>query len=169
LEQTRIDSNELSRVLCDTSTRWRKLVENRISALGLVYGEFRVLWVVGDSGTCSMVKLAKEQSITQAGMTSIVDRLENQKLIERIPCKTDRRVINIRITRKGRSLLERAFKLHQQLFEKATHDLTRQEIKQLVSTLNKMLASAEIDESPRLTEDRERNKQLVVAEHAVKS
>ena len=149
-DQTKIDSNELGRVLSDTSMRWRKLVENKISALGLAYGEFRVLRVLGDSGTCSMVKLAREQMITQAGMTSIVDRLENQGLIERVRCKTDRRVINIGITRKGGRLLEAASRLNRELVERAVGNLTEQEIKQLVITLKKMLTSAESNQSQEL-------------------
>jgi MarR family 2-MHQ and catechol resistance regulon transcriptional repressor len=152
LEQTAVHSNRLGRVLSDASTRWRGLVQSEISALGLAYGEFRVLRVLGESGTCPMVKLAKEQLITQAGMTSIVDRLENRGLVERVRCETDRRVVNVRITHKGRSLLERALKLHAQLLERATRNLTKQEIGQFLTTLDKMLTSAhteDCDESTR--------------------
>src|SRR5438046_2128337 len=49
---------------------------------------------------------------TSGGITHIVDRLERDGLVERIPDPADRRGLLVRLTRKGRALVDRAAPTH---------------------------------------------------------
>ena len=138
-----MDAYELGCALSDRIRRWRRLTDKSISPLGLTLGEFRVLRVLSESGPTPMVDLAKEQMITQAAMTSIVDQLEELKLIERTRNETDRRVIKVGITTRGQEEVKKGLRLYRKFIEKATQNLTSNEKRDLLATLDHMLESAE--------------------------
>jgi DNA-binding MarR family transcriptional regulator len=90
-----------------------------------------------------MVDLAKEQMITQAAMSSIVDHLEELKLIQRMKNEFDRRVVKVAITPKGQEEVKKGLRLYRKFIEKATRNLTSNERRGLLTTLDHMLESAE--------------------------
>jgi MarR family 2-MHQ and catechol resistance regulon transcriptional repressor len=92
-----------------------------------------------------MVDLAKEQMITGAAMTSIVDHLEELSLIERVRSDSDRRVVSVAISRKGQDTVKQGLALYRKLIEKATHNVTEKERRNLLAILDKMIASVQED------------------------
>ena len=145
LTRARMDPNVFGRALSDKIRKWRKLIEKDVSPPGLTLAEFRVLVVLSESGPSPMVDLAKEQMITQAAMTSIVDHLENDGLVKRVRSNTDRRIVNVDITRKGREVLTKGTKLYNNFIENATRNLTNEEIQNLLTTFDKLLDAAQND------------------------
>jgi len=143
LAQVLVDAYEFGCALSDRIRRWRRLADKSISPLGLTLGEFRVLRVLSDSGPTPMADLAKEQTITPAAMTSIVDHLEELKLIERMRNETDRRVIKVGITTRGQEEVKKGSRLYRKFIEKATRNLTPNEKHELLTTLDHMLEAAE--------------------------
>ena len=131
--------------LSDRIRRWRQLTEKCTTPLGLTLGEFRVLRVLSESGPSPMIDLAKEQMITGAAMTSIVDHLEKLSLIERVRSDSDRRVVSVAISRKGQDTVKQGLALYRKLIEKATHNVTEQERRNLLAILDKMIASMQED------------------------
>jgi MarR family multiple antibiotic resistance transcriptional regulator len=129
--------------LSDRIRRWRQLSEKCTRPLGLTLAEFRVLRVLSESGPSPMIDLAKEQMITGAAMTSIVDHLEQLSLIERVRSDSDRRVVSVAISRKGQDTVKQGLALYRKLIEKATHHVTEQERRNLLATLDKMIASVQ--------------------------
>lgn len=61
----------------------------------------RVLSYVEDHGTPTMKMLAGYFGITQASATSLVDRLVKKGLLERVLDGADRRVVHVRVSKKG--------------------------------------------------------------------
>jgi DNA-binding MarR family transcriptional regulator len=55
-----------------------------------------------DAGGFTFVELSRLLLVTSGNLTGIVDRLEEQRLVERTPDGTDRRVIRVALTDKGR-------------------------------------------------------------------
>jgi DNA-binding MarR family transcriptional regulator len=55
-------------------------------------------------GTMQMSQFAAETTLTKSGATRFVDRLEAAGLVSRFLCPTDRRVIQLALTEKGRSV-----------------------------------------------------------------
>jgi MarR family 2-MHQ and catechol resistance regulon transcriptional repressor len=131
--------------LSDRIRRWRQLSEKCTTPLGLTLAEFRALRVLSESGPSPMIDLAKEQIITGAAMTSIVDHLEKLSLIERVRSDSDRRVVSVAISRKGQDAVKQGLALYRKLIEKATHDVTEQERRNLLAILDKMIASVQED------------------------
>jgi len=143
LIRARMDPNVFGRALSDKIRRWRKLIEKDVSPPGLTLAEFRVLVVLTESGPSPMVDLANEQMITQAAMTSIADHLENDGLVKRMRSNTDRRIVNVTITRKGKEVLTKGTRLYTNFIQKATRNLTDEEVQSLLAIFDKLLAAAQ--------------------------
>jgi DNA-binding MarR family transcriptional regulator len=92
-----------------------------------------------------MVELAREQLITGAGMTSIVDHLEELGLVERVKSESDRRVVSVAISRKGEDVVKQGLELYRRLIEKATRHITEQDRRSLLTTFDSMIASVQED------------------------
>ena len=58
-------------------------------------------------GPCRLTALATYEGVTQPAMTQLVDRLQGMSLLERTQDPADRRVVQVRITGEGRTLLAR--------------------------------------------------------------
>jgi DNA-binding MarR family transcriptional regulator len=55
-------------------------------------------------GAMQMSQFAEETTLTKSGATRFVDRLQEAGLVTRVLCPTDRRVIQLALTEKGRSV-----------------------------------------------------------------
>ncbi len=60
--------------------------------------QLRLLQLIRDKGDASASQLSDAMSLSQATVTSILDRLEDRQLIERIRSQTDKRKIHPRHT-----------------------------------------------------------------------
>jgi DNA-binding MarR family transcriptional regulator len=80
---------------------------------------------------------------TSGGITHIVDRLEEQDLVERIPDPADRRGLLVRLTRKGRALVDRVGPTHLDTERHMLAPLTKQEQAELARLLCKLLIGLE--------------------------
>jgi MarR family 2-MHQ and catechol resistance regulon transcriptional repressor len=145
MTQKALNHCDFGMALSDRVRRWRQLTEKCTTPLGLTLAEFRVLRVLSESGPSPMIDLAKEQIITGAAMTSIVDHLEKLTLIERVRSDSDRRVVSVAISRKGQDTVKQGLTLYRKLIEKATHHVTEQERRDLLAILDKMIASMQED------------------------
>jgi len=145
MTQKVLDHCEFGMALSDGIRRWRQLSEKCTRPLGLTLGEFRVLRVLSESGPSPMIDLAKEQMITGAAMTSIVDHLEKLGLVERVKSELDRRVVSVAISRKGHDTVKQGLALYKKLIEKATRHVTEQERRNLLAIFDKMITSVQED------------------------
>jgi len=142
--ETRVDYYKAWLTVQNSARTVVKLSERNIAKVGISLGEFHVLRTLVESGACPMVDLAKEQFISPPALTSIVDNLEKQGLVERERSEDDRRIINIKITNKGEKLFARAHPLYKQFFEEVMGVLTKQEISILLTMFDKLSKSAQM-------------------------
>jgi len=143
MRQTAVSRLDIGRALTDGFRKWNKLVENNLSEIGLTPAEFRVLRVLFETGARLMVTLAMEQGMTAPGMTMVVDRLEETGLVRRVRSDADRRAVNVAITGKGGEKYKRAVKIHDRFVERAIEGMSGQEVDSFITTLNRVLGSAE--------------------------
>jgi DNA-binding MarR family transcriptional regulator len=70
---------------------------------GLSANEGIVLMLVEHDDGIGPVELARKTGLTSAGITTLLDRMENSRLLERTPDPADRRRVRVVITPEGRS------------------------------------------------------------------
>ena len=105
----------------------------------------------GDDATAS--ELSDAMSLSQATVTSILDRLEDRGLLERIRSQTDKRKIHPRLTDAGARLLEQAPTPLQDSFVRKFDRLQSWEQHMIIASLQRvaeMMDAEDIDASPYL-------------------
>ena len=129
-------------------------LENRLSRLfrerGLTLSRFNVLrslTLANRPLTCGEIGERMIQLVP--AITSLVDHLEKQGLVERDRCTEDRRVVYVSITEKGKLLAEETMKPLAELEKQLLKKLNKSEQKTLIELLEKTRGSiTACDEGP---------------------
>jgi DNA-binding MarR family transcriptional regulator len=114
-------------------------VEEHLAPFGLSFARFELLRLLAFTrhGELPLGKLGARLQVHPTSITSAVDRLETQGLVERHPHPTDGRTTLAVITDPGRDIVERATKvLNDEVF--AAIGLTERESSQLYKLLEKL-------------------------------
>jgi DNA-binding MarR family transcriptional regulator len=118
-------------------------VERRMEAhfarYGLSQGRFVVLMLLNRrKEAMSPAELADAADVTRATVSGLLDVLESDGLVARSSRKGDGRMIDVRITKKGRELLESSLPDHYQRIGSFVADLTRAEKKTIIELMAKV-------------------------------
>ena len=118
---------------------------------GLTGPQLIILQTVVENELMSVTQLSKDVSLSQATVTNITKRLENQGYLERNKNTTDKRRINLMVTEKGKSILKKVPPLLQKKFTSKFSELEEWEQLMIESAFNRvvsMMAAENIDASP---------------------
>lgn len=107
----------------------------------ITFPQFMVLMTLGNAGEAIMTDLVERTHMAPPTATGIVDRLVSQELVERFRSDEDRRVVKVRMTEKGRSVLERVRNKRLELFEADVKVLTEEDRKILIELLERLYDS----------------------------
>jgi DNA-binding MarR family transcriptional regulator len=80
-----------------------------------------------------MSNIGKEIYMPKPNVTALIDKLISQNLVERIPDSKDRRIINIKLTKKGLKTKKEI----ENIFKEQVSFLTDKEINELSNSLTK--------------------------------
>lgn len=94
----------LRRILRATELYGRELAK----AAGLTAVQIRVLQIVAETGISTPKAISARMGVSQATMTTLIDRMVAKGLVERQRSEVDRRQMNIMITSEGREAIARA-------------------------------------------------------------
>ena len=117
------------------------LAEN-LAAHGLETGWFNLLAALRRAGRpyqLNPTALREATMLSSGGMTKRLDRMTEAGLIERRPDPTDRRGILVRLTRKGRSVFDKALETHIESERRVLASLTKGDRRALNGVLRKLL------------------------------
>lgn len=84
------------------------VVERRMSSMlrdlmpqELTVDQFKLLRYLRHTGICNSTELAETFCVAKSSITAIVSKLSDKGLIQRLPERSDRRVINLELTEEG--------------------------------------------------------------------
>lgn len=132
------------------------VIERNLAQHNLSQGRFGVLMLLwktaciaagetsctGDAGPGTPAELAEAAGVTRATMTGLIDTLERDGLVRRVPDPQDRRTMSVRLTPKGESFLHDLLPSHFQLMASLMQPLDESERKTMLGLLNKLLNHA---------------------------
>ncbi|MEG0383775.1 MAG: MarR family transcriptional regulator [Solibacillus sp.] len=95
----------------------------------------RVLSTVAESGPIRMNELASKLGVKARTVTDLVDALEQDQLLIRIPDPTDRRATLIQLTEVAKSNIERALTFQDKVADTILENLSIEQRKQLFELL----------------------------------
>lgn len=106
--------------------------------VGLTVPQILVLQTVHEEGSLSVKKLASRVSLSQATVTSILDRLVKKNLVRRERSHTDRRSVSVLLTADGKAQIDHAPELLQEDFISSFEELEPWEQKMLTSAVERI-------------------------------
>ncbi|MFC3152611.1 MarR family winged helix-turn-helix transcriptional regulator [Litoribrevibacter euphylliae] len=118
---------------------------------GLTAPQILLLQSIRDKGQVTIGELAAEVSLSQATVTTILDRLEKRELIYRERSSTDKRKVHAFLTDAGSEMLKDAPTPLQDHFAKQFNDLQEWEQTMIIASLQRvahMMDAQHIDASP---------------------
>ncbi|NIO27679.1 MAG: MarR family transcriptional regulator [Candidatus Latescibacteria bacterium] len=122
----------------------RHAAGKRLAKLNLPNWAFDVLASLRRQGPpyqMSPSELCEAAILTSGAMTNRLDRLEEAGLVERHPDPNDRRSLNVRLTSKGKDVIDRAVGVRFEHANQALSPLSEAERRQLVRLLRKLVAA----------------------------
>lgn len=118
---------------------------------GLTAPQILLLQTLRDKGQITIGELAQEVSLSQATVTTILDRLEKRELVYRQRSETDKRKVHAFLTEQALEILKNAPIPLQEQFTRQFGDLQEWEQTMIISALKRvaqMMDAQHIDASP---------------------
>ena len=98
--------------------------------------DMHIIEAIGLSGENTMSVVAKKLGITAGSLTTSINSLVNKKCVVRKRSETDRRVVFIGLTEKGKKAFDHHKEYHKKMTEAVLENLDEKEIAILIKTLN---------------------------------
>ena len=113
-------------------------MKSEFKPYGLTMNQYNVLRILRGAGKPITTSLIRERLLDRmADASRLVDRLHQKDLVNRQVCPTDKRLVDVSLTRKGFDLLARIDEKHEKL-NSPIKKLTEEEADQLNALLNKI-------------------------------
>jgi len=115
---------------------------------GLTPPQILILKAIRDLGEVTSGRVSEQVSLSQATVTTIIDRLEQRGLIERYRSLRDRRIVHTKLTADGRKALRKSPPLLHENFNQTFSALDSSRQQTIISTLEdvaEMLGGHELD------------------------
>ncbi len=100
--------------------------------------EIHTIEVIGMYSSKTMSKIASQLNITTGTLTSIVDKLIRKNYLERKRSETDRRLVYVNLTKKGKLAYRLHQKFHTDMIKQVVTGFTAQEEIILINGLSKL-------------------------------
>jgi MarR family transcriptional regulator for hemolysin len=112
--------------------RWRSLLDERLRLIGQSSARMEALAAIINSPSLSaQVDIAKRLRIEGPTMTRMLDTLEADGLVERLPDPADRRTKQLRLTAAGEQVLEEVFAIADELRDRLLDGVPTQRMDEL--------------------------------------
>lgn len=117
---------------------YAKAVACRVQEYGLTTPQFGIMEALHHLGPLSLGELADKLLVTGGNVTYVMDRLEEQGLVVRERSPDDRRIVQAKLTPKGKSLITEVFPGHAAFIGELSSHLEPAEQEQLRALLKKL-------------------------------
>ena len=119
----------------------KMLKESRVDAFNGPQG--RILYVLWEHDKLSITEIGKLTSLAKTTLTSMLDRMEESGLVERIPDKENRRQIFIQITEKAKAYRDKYDAVSEQMNQLFYEGFTEEEVEAFEVLLRRIKANLE--------------------------
>jgi DNA-binding MarR family transcriptional regulator len=116
----------------------RKLIKTVVTSFkeDIAPPHFQIMKLLEEAGTLHVAEIGERLQIARPQMTHLIDRLVELDIVERETNEEDRRMLNIRLKDKGKSIIKSRDKQVINATREALSGLTDDELKQLSMSLN---------------------------------
>lgn len=135
------DAQQINDFLVDAFGRINKIEERAMttglgSAISIT--EIHIIEKIGLSGPARMSEIAHMLGVTLATMTVACDKLEGKGLVRRARSRSDRRVVQVTLTPRGRAVYEYHRAFHERMISSILDTLSPEQSTVLAQSLEKL-------------------------------
>jgi len=124
--------------------RWRKLLDERLKDMGVTQARWTTLVYLQRGGEgLTQRELAGLMAIENPTLVRLLDSLEEQNLIERRPCKQDRRARRLHLTPEGETFMHDLNKRAASLREEMLDGISEADLNVALNVFNRILENGE--------------------------
>src|SRR5688572_5946136 len=105
-EDTKPDAEELADIILVLHRCFLQNLSQELGRGNVSFPQFFLLGYLTQTPKLAMSQIAEKMRHTTAAATGLVDRLEKMGYVDRAHSEEDRRVVNVKITKKGVSLVQ---------------------------------------------------------------
>ena len=142
--------SEVVSTLIATSHRLSRVLNTRLSresgVIGLSGPRLRLLLAVEEAGRLRMGNLAEDLGVTARTVTALVDALEKEGLLVRLPDPKDRRATLLALTEKAQTQFEQVRRIQMELGEEFVAPLDQGQRRLLLDLLSRLNKGVFMDE-----------------------
>jgi DNA-binding MarR family transcriptional regulator len=145
-----LESVETCLAFLDTTAEVYAAFDTQFERFGLSAGKFTILMQLYTAKReLPPSEFANRANVTRATITGLLDRLEREGLVERQNHPSDRRMLTVHLTKRGKALIRSILPEHFCRTEELMASLTSREQKTFVKLLGKLRSSASALSDPR--------------------
>lgn len=115
--------------------RYHAEMEEVMAKRGVTKTIYRILTVLRETRCSSVTELSDIALTKRATVSRVVDRMVKSGLVSTAPMPTDNRVTEVRLTAKGRDVLDELTPIVKRQLERALHDIPEAELQGFIGTL----------------------------------
>jgi DNA-binding MarR family transcriptional regulator len=115
-----------------------------VSKYGVSIVEFRCLRALYDRNGITVNALAREMSLTSSRVTRIIDGLVRKKLVTREIGTNDRRIYNLHLTPRGKSLSLEMIEDYRNIHEQILNKIPASQRAQMIENLKRLNGAVEL-------------------------
>lgn len=127
--------NNIGFLISDAHRMVTSVIDNVMSPLGLTRSQLRVLLFLMRKDGYTQVELAEQLEIGKVAMGGLLDRLEEKKLIKRIPHPTDKRARHVYLSKQIESLYSPMEELGSGLMEQLFKGISKTQQQAMIHNL----------------------------------
>lgn len=109
--------------LKSTMKRVEKHLGQGLDAFGITIAQSFILFALLEKDGCTLTEIGNRAQIDNSSLTTMVDKLEKESLVERRLYAQDRRVVTLYLTEKGHELATKIFDFGSSLNEELKNSL----------------------------------------------
>ena len=102
------------------------------------HGLMIFLFMIHNKGEVKTSEISEHFGVTSGAGTGIADKLENLNLIERQRSNSDRRVVTLVLSEKGKKLVQDKKIEHVELYQYILHDFSEEDLVNTIQMLNRI-------------------------------
>ncbi|MFQ5849037.1 MAG: MarR family winged helix-turn-helix transcriptional regulator [Candidatus Binatia bacterium] len=119
-----------------------KKLQEDLEKLDLTPPQLYVLATIGYAGGLPFNEIGAKMMVTVSNLTGIVDRLEEKGLVVRERDTNDRRVVHVRLTKKGSELYKISIRTFEETVSNFFSSLEKSQQKELSTLLRKLIRAS---------------------------
>jgi DNA-binding MarR family transcriptional regulator len=116
--------------------------DRELAALGLNTAQALVIVFLAEGQAGTAADIGRLLSHDAGAMTRLLDKLEERKLVRRVPRERDRRAVNLELTREGRRMHGEVTRVQVATLNRMLRGFTRPEVRTLEKLLSRLLDNA---------------------------